>query len=76
MAVLAVAAAGAAAGGALFGTATALSAGWLIGATVGQLLFGPHQKVEGPRLGDLAVQASTWGWASRGPMAPCVWPAM
>ena len=46
MAQLAVAAAGAAIGGA-FGSP---SAGWLIGSFIGSQLFGETQKVEGPRL--------------------------
>jgi hypothetical protein len=59
MAQLAVAAAGAAVGS-LFG---APQAGWLVGSFIGAALFagGQQQKVEGPRLGDLQVQASTYG---------------
>jgi hypothetical protein len=59
MAQLAVAAAGAAVGS-LFG---APQADWLVGSFIGAALFagGQQQKVEGPRLGDLQVQASTYG---------------
>ena len=57
MAQLAVDAAGAAVGS-LFG---APFAGWLVGSFVGSQLFAEKQKVEGPRLGDLQVQASTYG---------------
>ncbi len=57
MAQLAVAAAGAAVGS-LFG---APQAGWLIGSFIGGQLFGQSQTSEGPRLGDLQVQASTYG---------------
>jgi hypothetical protein len=57
MAQLAVAAAGAAVGS-LFG---APQVGWLVGSFIGGELFAEKQKVEGPRLGDLQVQASTYG---------------
>jgi Putative phage tail protein len=59
MAQLAVAAAGAAVGS-FFG---APQVGWLVGSFIGAALFagGQQQKVEGPRLGDLQVQASTYG---------------
>src|SRR5512132_873675 len=57
MAQLAVAAAGAAVGS-LFG---APQAGWLVGSFIGGQLFAEKQKAEGPRLGDLQVQASTYG---------------
>jgi len=57
MAQLAVAAAGAAVGS-LFG---APQVGWLVGSFIGSQLFAEKQKVEGPRLGDLQVQASTYG---------------
>ena len=58
MAVLAVATAGAAIGS-FFG---APQVGWLIGAYIGGRLFGEQQQnAEGPRLGDLQVQASTYG---------------
>ncbi len=58
MAQLAVAAAGAAVGS-LFG---APQVGWLVGSFIGGQLFGGQGgKVEGPRLGDLQVQASTYG---------------
>jgi len=59
MAVLAIAGAGA-----LGSTALGLGwqAGWLIGSTVGSLLFGPDQPdIEGPRLRDLSVTSSAWG---------------
>ena len=57
MAQLAVAAAGAAVGS-LFG---APQVGWLVGSFIGGELFGGQGgKVEGPRLGDLQVQASTY----------------
>ena len=35
--------------------------GWLVGLFIGSQLFAEKQKVEGPRLGDLQVQASTYG---------------
>ena len=59
MAVLAVAGAGALGSSALgFGW----QAGWLIGSTVGSLLFGPDQPdIEGPRLRDLSVSSSAYG---------------
>jgi Ni/Co efflux regulator RcnB len=57
MAQLAVAAAGAAVG-LLFG---APQAGWLVGSFIGSQLFAEQRRVEGPRLGDLQVQASTYG---------------
>jgi hypothetical protein len=57
MAQLAIAAAGAAVGS-LF---AAPQAGWLVGAFIGGRLFADKQRVEGPRLGDLQVQASTYG---------------
>ena len=59
MAVLAIAGASA-----LGSTALGLGwqAGWLIGSTVGSLLFGPDQPdIEGPRLRDLSVTSSAWG---------------
>jgi len=57
MAQLAVAAAGAAVGS-LFG---APQVGWLVGSFIGSQLFAEKQQIEGPRLGDLQVQASTYG---------------
>jgi hypothetical protein len=57
MAQLAVAAAGAAVGS-LFG---APQVGWLVGSFIGSQLFAEQRRVEGPRLGDLQVQASTYG---------------
>ena len=66
MAALALSMAGSAAGGAVFGPAGAM-AGRLVGALAGyaidQVLFGSRQErqVEGPRLADLAVMASTVG---------------
>ena len=53
MAQLAVAAPGAAIG--------AFQVGWRVGLFIGSQLFVQKQKVEGPRLGDLQVQASTYG---------------
>ena len=44
--------------GSLFG---APQVGWLVGSFIGSQLFAEKQKVEGPRLGDLQVQASTYG---------------
>jgi len=64
-AVLAVAAAGAAIGygvGAAVGYASiGLSIGWAVGSYIGQMLFAPEQRFEGPRLSDLQVQSSTDG---------------
>jgi hypothetical protein len=66
MAALALSVAGSAAGGAVFGSAGAM-AGRLVGALAGyaidQVLFGSRQErqVEGPRLADLEVMASTVG---------------
>src|SRR4051812_3821437 len=66
MAALALSVAGSAAGGAVFGSAGAM-AGRLVGALGGyaidQVLFGARQErsVEGPRLADLEVMASTVG---------------
>jgi hypothetical protein len=65
MAALALSIAGSAAGGAIFGPTGAI-AGRLIGALAGnaidQVLFGHHERsLEGPRLGDLEVMASTDG---------------
>ncbi len=66
MAALVLSVAGSAAGGAVFGSAGAI-AGRLIGAIGGNLidrtLFGAHRDraVEGPRLADLSVMASTQG---------------
>jgi hypothetical protein len=57
MAQFAVTAAGAAVGS-LFG---APQVGWLVGSFIGSQLFAEKQQVEGPRLGDLQVQASTYG---------------
>lgn len=55
-----------AAGGAALGSAIGIgaSAGWLIGAAAGSLLFptkGPNITQEGPRLGDLTVTGSAYG---------------
>ena len=59
MAVLAIAGAGALGSSAL---GLGWQAGWLIGSTVGSLLFGPDQPdIEGPRLRDLSVTSSAWG---------------
>ncbi|HEY4140663.1 MAG TPA: glycoside hydrolase TIM-barrel-like domain-containing protein, partial [Pseudolabrys sp.] len=66
MAALALSIAGSAAGGAVFGSTGAM-AGRLVGALAGyaidQVLFGSRQErqVEGPRLADLEVMASTVG---------------
>lgn len=52
-------------GGALVGSAFGYAnAGWIVGSVLGQLLFpgsGTSTTVEGPRLGDLTVTASTYG---------------
>lgn len=66
MAVLAVAAAGAAIGAGIgaattIGVSLGMSIGWAIGSYVGQMLFAPEQRFEGPRLSDLQVQSSTDG---------------
>jgi len=54
---IAVAIAGAGIGSA-FGSA---ALGWAIGTVIGQSLFSETQKFEGPRLGDLSVQSSSYG---------------
>lgn len=63
MAVVALAAGGALLGGTTIGGSFGLGLGWLVGSTIGQLLFGggEDQVNEGPRLGDLQVQSSTYG---------------
>ena len=65
MAVLALGVAGAAIGGTLAaGTAfaaTAASIGWAAGSFIGQMLFAPKQRAEGPRLKDLNITSSTDG---------------
>jgi len=66
MAVLAIAAVGAVAGGAVgasFGAvALGASIGWAVGSFVGQLAFGPDPPTtQGPRLTDLSVQSSAEG---------------
>lgn len=67
MAVLAIGAIGAAVGSAIGGTFIGMSAvalGWNVGLTVGGMLFGPKGQdiyQQGPRLGDLKVQSSTYG---------------
>ena len=51
-------------GGAIVGTAIGIgpSAGWIIGTTIGTLLFPPAgTTTEGPRLGDLSVTSSAYG---------------
>jgi hypothetical protein len=68
MAVLALAAGGAALGGAIGGALGAaslgVSVGWALGGLAGNLLFGPKPPaLTGPRLGDLSVQTSTYGAA-------------
>jgi hypothetical protein len=66
MAVLALAAAGAAIGGVVapgviaFGM-TGAAIGWTIGAAAGNLLFAPRSRAQGPRLQDLNVTSSTFG---------------
>lgn len=66
MAQLAIAGAGALLGGAL-GSAVGYasfgaSIGWALGGLAGNMLFGPKPpSIEGPRLGDLTVQTSTYG---------------
>ena len=60
LAVLGLASAGAVTGGLLFGP-TGASAGWLVGSTVGSLLFQEKLKEKGPRLSDLKVQDSAYG---------------
>ena len=57
MAVLAIAAVGAGVGS-VFGSA---ALGWAIGTVIGNSLFAETQRVEGPRLGDLSVQTSSYG---------------
>jgi hypothetical protein len=66
MAALVLSVAGAAAGSALFGPAGAIVgriAGAVAGNVIDHSLFGPHttRSVEGPRLSDLEVMASTEG---------------
>lgn len=67
MAVLAVAAAGAWAGATAFGAGAVLwgmsgaQLGWMAGSMLGNALFAPTQKGEGPRLGDLQVSGSAYG---------------
>lgn len=65
MAVVALAAGGALLGGSVIGGSFGIGLGWLVGSTIGQLLFGggEDQVREGPRLGDLQVQSSTYGRA-------------
>lgn len=72
MAVLAISAAGAVAGGGVAlgagigAVSTFMSIGWAVGSFIGQMFFGPeppHQTIEGPRLSDLEVQTSTYGAA-------------
>jgi hypothetical protein len=60
LAVLGLASAGAVTGGLLFGP-TGASAGWLVGSTIGSLLFQEKLKEKGPRLSDLKVQDSAYG---------------
>lgn len=66
MATLVLGAVGAGIGGAIGGTFLGMSAtaiGWQVGSTIGSLIggSGSKQRIEGPRLGDLRVQASTYG---------------
>lgn len=73
MAQLVIAAAGSAIGGAVLGTGvvglglTGNAIGWAAGSILGSL-FGPTQKSQGPRLGDLRVGGSAYG-------APIPWVA-
>jgi len=60
MAQLALAGVGAIAGGSIFGTVGA-QIGFLGGSLLGAWLFAPRTTVEGPRLDDLTVSASTYG---------------
>jgi hypothetical protein len=57
VATLALGLAGAAVGN-MFGFA---AAGFTVGSALGDYLFAPGQKAEGPRLGDLRVQGSAYG---------------
>ena len=64
MAVLAVAAAGAAIGGTIGGSFLGLSAaawGWTIGSVVGNYLFAPKTNTEGPRLQGIRYSQSSYG---------------
>lgn len=67
MAVLALAAAGAAVGSAIGGSILGISAatiGWGVGGLLGQALFPtklPDQNTQGPRFTDLAIQSSSYG---------------
>jgi hypothetical protein len=66
MATVVLAAAGSAAGTALGGSMLGILGGMVgaaVGGSVDRSLFGSSHKVEGPRLTDLAVQASTYGVA-------------
>jgi hypothetical protein len=66
MAVLALALAGSAIGAAVGGTILGVSAatiGFVAGEVAGNLLFPQKQTSEGPRVGDLSVQSSTYGSA-------------
>jgi hypothetical protein len=64
MAVMALALAGSAIGAAIGGTVLGVSAatiGFVAGEVAGNLLFPQKQTSEGPRVGDLSVQSSTYG---------------
>jgi len=67
MAVLAVAAAGAWAGSAAFGAGallwgmTGAQLGWMAGSMLGNAMFAPTQKSQGPKLNDLTVSGSAYG---------------
>ena len=67
MAVLAVAAAGAWAGSAAFGPGallwgmTGAQLGWMAGSMLGNAMFAPTQKSQGPKLNDLTVSGSAYG---------------
>ena len=55
---------GGAIGGALGAASLGVSVGWALGGLAGNMLFGPKPPaITGPRLGDLAVQTSTYGAA-------------
>jgi hypothetical protein len=64
MAVLAFGLAGSAIGGAIGGSFLGMSAasiGWMVGSAIGSSLSQKDTNSQGPRLGDLYVQASTYG---------------
>lgn len=66
MAALVLGAVGAGIGNAIGGTFLGMSAagiGWMVGSTLGNLIGQKGQNVQGARMGDLSVQASTYGAA-------------